>query len=229
MLFPAKLGNFVEIIGCCFVTFKLFLLKISKMKKIIALASLLAFNFGFSQNKFDQKKTEKFQKKINSEYADAKTSPLTEEDLKTFKTLDFYPISGNYFVVAKFEKAENEKVFEMKTSTTRKPKYIKYGTISFTINGTAFKLNVYQDIDLSKKKEFKDYLFLPFSDLTCGKESYIGGRYIDLKIPKGNTIVVDFNQAYNPYCAYNHKYSCPLVPLENDLKIEIKAGVKTFH
>ncbi|WP_316632545.1 DUF1684 domain-containing protein [uncultured Flavobacterium sp.] len=199
------------------------------MKKIIALVLLLAFNFGFSQKKFNQSDAEKFQSKINSEYADAKTSPLMEEDLKNFKTLDFYPISGNYFVVAKFEKAQDEKVFEMKTTGTRTPKYIKYGTLYFTLNNVALKLNVYRSIELSKTKEYKDHLFLPFSDLTSGKESYIGGRYIDLKIPKGNTIAVDFNQAYNPYCAYNHKYSCPLVPLENDLKVEVKAGVKNFH
>ena len=179
--------------------------------------------------KFSQSEAEKFQKQINSEYADAKTSPLIEEDLKTFQTLDFYPINENFFVNAKFEKAKNEKVFEMKTTGTRTPKYIKYGTIFFTLNGTEMQLNVYRNIELSKQKEYKDHLFLPFSDLTCGKESYIGGRYIDLKIPKGDTIAVDFNQAYNPYCAYNHKYSCPLVPLENDLKVEIKAGVKTFH
>ncbi|PAM92915.1 hypothetical protein B4N84_20880 [Flavobacterium sp. IR1] len=199
------------------------------MNKIIILVTVLAFNFGFSQKKFDKSAAENFQKTINSEYADEKTSPLMEEDLKTFKALDFYPINEKYFVNAKFEKAKNEKVFEMKTTGTRTPKYIKYGTLYFTINGVALQLNVYRNIDLSKSEEYKDHLFLPFSDLTSGKESYIGGRYIDLKIPKGNKIVVDFNQAYNPYCAYNHKYSCPLVPLENDLKVEIKAGVKTFH
>jgi uncharacterized protein (DUF1684 family) len=199
------------------------------MKKIIAFVLLLAFNFGFSQKKFNKSDVEKFQKTINAEYADAKTSPLTEEDLKSFKTLDFYPVNGKYFVNAKLVKAKNEKVFEMKTTGTRTPKYIKYGTLYFKIDGVALQLNVYRSIDLSKTKEYKDHLFLPFSDLTSGKESYIGGRYIDLKIPKGETIAVDFNQAYNPYCAYNHKYSCPLVPLENDLKIEIKAGVKTFH
>lgn len=179
--------------------------------------------------KFKSIDAEKFQKQINSEYADVKTSPLMEEDLKSFKTLDFYPINGKYFVNARFEKAENEKVFEMKTTGTRTPKYVKFGTIYFTIDGAEMQLNVYRNIELSKQKKYKDHLFLPFSDLTCGKESYIGGRYIDLKIPKGNTIAIDFNQAYNPYCAYNHKYSCPIVPLENDLKIEIKAGVKTFH
>lgn len=199
------------------------------MKKSVILVLLLAFNFGFCQMKFSQSEAEKFQKQINSEYADAKTSPLMEEDLKTFQTLDFYPINENFFVNAKFEKAKNEKVFEMKTTGARTPKYIKYGTLFFTLNGVEMQLNVYRNIELSKQKEYKDHLFLPFSDLTCGKESYIGGRYIDLKIPKGDTIAVDFNQAYNPYCAYNHKYSCPLVPLENDLKVEIKAGVKTFH
>lgn len=190
---------------------------------------LLTFNFGFCQKKFNRIDAEKFQNKINSEYADAKTSPLMETDLKTFKTLDFYPLSSKYYVNAKFVKAKDEKVFEMKTSTSRKPRYIKYGTVFFSIDGVALKLNVYQDIELSKSDEYKDYLFLPFSDKTCGKESYIGGRYIDLKIPKGNTILIDFNKAYNPYCAYNHKYSCPIVPLENDLNVEIKAGVKTFH
>jgi len=199
------------------------------MKNCIPFLLVLLVNFCFGQNKFNPKEAEKFQKKINSEYADAKTSPLMEADLKTFKTLDFFPVNAKYFVVAKFEKAENEKVFEMKTTGTRTPKYIKYGTLSFTIDGVPLKLNVYRNIELSKTKEYKDHLFLPFSDLTSGKESYIGGRYIDLTVPKGNTIAVDFNQAYNPYCAYNHKYSCPIVPLENDLNVEIKAGVKTFH
>ena len=199
------------------------------MKNSLIVLLLLVFSFGFGQKKFNQTDAEKFQKQINSEYADAKTSPLMDEDLKSFKTLDFYPINSKYFAIAKFVKAENEKVFEMKTTGTRTPKYIKYGTLYFTVDGKALQLNVYRNIDLSKTEEYKDHLFLPFSDLTSGKESYIGGRYIDLKIPKGNTIAVDFNQAYNPYCAYNHKYSCPLVPLENDLKVEIKAGVKTFH
>ena len=107
--------------------------------------------------------------------------------------------------------------------------YIKFGEAHFKIDGKALVLNIYQNIELSKKKEYVDYLFLPFSDLTCGKESYIGGRYIDLKIPTSDTILIDFNTAYNPYCAYNHKYSCPIVPLENDLPVAINAGVKKFH
>ena len=73
-----------------------------------------------------------------------------------------------------------------------------------------------------------DYLFLPFTDLTSGVDTYGGGRYIDQKIPEGNSIIIDFNQSYNPYCAYNPRYSCPIPPPENDLLIEIMAGVKDF-
>lgn len=199
------------------------------MKTIQTLVFLMLLNFGFGQEKFDSAAVEKFQKELNTEYADAKTSPLTAEDLAVFKTLEFYPINEKFFVTAKFVRTESEKPFEMKTSTDRKPLYLKYGEAHFVIDGLDYKLNLYRNIELSKKEEYKDYLFLPFSDLTSGKESYIGGKYIDMKIPKGETIVIDFNTSYNPYCAYNPKYSCPKVPLENDLNIEIKAGVKKFH
>jgi uncharacterized protein (DUF1684 family) len=199
------------------------------MRTILLFVFLVQFNFGFGQEKFDAVSVTKFQKVINSEYADAKTSPLSAEDLAVFKTLDFYPINEKFFVTAKFVRTENEKPFEMKTTGERKPMYVKYGEAYFTLEGKDFKLNIYKNIELSKKEEYKDYLFLPFSDLTCGNESYIGGKYIDIKVPQGETIAIDFNTSYNPYCAYSHKYSCPKVPLENDLNIEIKAGVKKFH
>jgi uncharacterized protein (DUF1684 family) len=199
------------------------------MRTILTLVFLMLLNFGFGQEKFDSASVEKFQKELNSEYSDAKTSPLMAEDLAVFKALDFYPINEKFFVTAKFIRTEDEKPFEMKTSTDRKPLYVKYGEAHFMIDGKSFKLNIYKNIELSKKEEYKDYLFLPFSDLTSGNESYIGGKYIDMKTPKGETIIIDFNTSYNPYCAYNPKYSCPKVPLENDLNIEIKAGVKKFH
>ena len=199
------------------------------MRILLIFVVLAQWQFGFAQDKFDAAVVTKFQNELNSEYADAKTSPLTAEDLATFKSLDFYPASEKYFVVAKFVRTKKEKPFEMKTSTDRKPLYVKYGEVIFTLDGSNFILNVYKNIVLSKQEKYKDHLFLPFSDLTCGNESYIGGKYIDLKIPKGKTISIDFNTSYNPYCAYNHNYSCPIVPLENDLNIEIKAGVKKFH
>ena len=199
------------------------------MRTILLFVFLVQLNFGYGQVKFDAASVTKFQEVINSEYADAKTSPLSAEDLAVFKALDFYSINEEFFVVAKFVRTENEKPFEMKTTGERKPMYVKYGEAYFVLEGKDFKLNIYKNIELSKKEEYKDYLFLPFSDLTSGKESYIGGKYIDMKTPKGETMVIDFNTSYNPYCAYNHNYSCPKVPLENDLNIEIKAGVKKFH
>lgn len=199
------------------------------MRMLFALVFLVQFNLGFGQEKFDVSAVAKFQKDLNTEYADVKTSPLTTEDLAVFKTLDFYPANEQFFVIAKFVRTKKEKPFEMKTSTDRKPLYVKYGEVLFMIDGKELKLNVYKNIELSKKPGYKDYLFLPFSDLTSGNESYVGGKYIDLRIPKDDTIVIDFNTSYNPYCAYNHKYSCPKVPLENDLNIEIKAGVKKNH
>ena len=214
---------------CVLGTFKLFLLEIKHMRTLFTLFILVQLNLGFGQQKFDLSAVSKFQKELNAEYATAKTSPLTLEDLAEFKTLDFYPASETFFVVAKLVRTQKEKPFEMETSTDRKPLYVKYGELYFEINGQDFKLNVYENIELSKKKDYKDYLFLPFSDLTSGKESYIGGKYIDVRIPKGDTIMIDFNTSYNPYCAYNSKYSCPKVPLENDLEIEIKAGVKKYH
>ncbi|WNM18252.1 DUF1684 domain-containing protein [Flavobacterium capsici] len=198
------------------------------MKKFLFLLLFLNVSISFSQENKPETSKE-FQDKLNKEYADAKESPLMKEDLADFKGLDFFPIDAAYIVSAKFVKSKNEKVFQMKTSTSRLPEYKKYGELHFTLNGKELKLNVYQNMDLIQREGYEDYLFLPFSDLTNGKESYIGGRYIDMRIQKGKTWTIDFNKAYNPYCAYNHKYSCPKVPLENDLPIEVKAGVKKFH
>jgi len=171
----------------------------------------------------------KVQATLNDEFANAKESPLDSIDFVNFKGLDFFPIDKKYRVVAKFVKNEHPVVFEIPTTTTRKPKYIKYGDVYFKLNGQKCHLEVYQNQANLKNEKYKDYLFLPFNDYTNGFTSYGGGRYIDLHIPKNtNQIVIDFNKAYNPYCAYSHRWSCPLIPSANNLKIEIKAGVKKF-
>lgn len=199
------------------------------MRILLNSVFLLFVSIASSQEKFDRLSAEAFQDNLNKEFAEADKSPLTEEDRNHFKSLEFFPIDGKFAVVATFVRSKGERSFEMKTTTDRTPMYVKYGELHFKLDGKDLKLDVFQNLDLIKRKGFKDHLFLPFSDLTSGNESYIGGRYIDLKIPKGKTVLVDFNQAYNPYCAYNPKYSCPIVPLQNDLMVEIKAGVKKFH
>lgn len=196
------------------------------MKKI-----LLLFLFSqavFSQQKFEQDSVIQFQKRMNEHYADSAKSPLKKKDLAAFKALEFFPVSEKYFVRATFKRTQKEKPFEMKTTTSRKPLYVKYGELHFEIEGIPCRLSVYQNVEFSKKPDYKNSLFLPFTDYTSGVESYGGGRYIDIQIQEGASWRIDFNQAYNPYCAYNEKYSCPIVPEENDLKTEIKAGVKSF-
>jgi uncharacterized protein (DUF1684 family) len=181
-----------------------------------------------AQNKRPIQGETEFQKEINAEYKDATTSPLKDKDRKGFEGLDFFKFDSIYIVKASFKRTPNETSFKMKTTTERLPEYVKYGELTFSLRGETFFLNIYQNQSLKEKDGFEDYLFLPFLDETNGVESYGGGRYIDARIPESNTVIIDFNKAYNPYCAYNDKYSCPLVPRENYLKTKIEAGVKVF-
>ncbi len=201
------------------------------VKKYILIIFVLTFSILQSQNKEEAIKKDvlKFQKKMNTEFKDKQHSPLTEEDIKTFESLEFYPIDTNYSVVAKLKKIENSVPFKMQTTTDRLPIYSIYAKVTFLINGTKYELNLYQSESILLSDSKDKYLFLPFTDLTNGNGSYEGGRYIDMEIPKGDTIIIDFNKSYNPYCAYNGKYSCPIPPQENHLNIEIKAGVKNYN
>lgn len=200
------------------------------MRKKILL--LLFISFSISVSAQDSlvllKKSKEYQENLNKEFSDKETSPLKPKDLRKFEALDFFKLNSNYIIQAKFKRTPYETPFAMPTTTDRKAIYIKYGEVSFNLNNENITLNVYQNQRLMSDPEYKDHLFIPFTDLTNGEETYAGGRYLDLIIPKGPTILLDFNQAYNPYCAYNGRYSCPIPPVENDLQIAIKAGVKNF-
>ncbi|MGB3605832.1 DUF1684 domain-containing protein [Psychroserpens sp.] len=197
------------------------------MKSIVLLFLIMSL-LSCAQDKRPVVGDTEFQKEINAEYKDATTSPLKDKDLKNFKGLEFFKFDSTYVIKASFKRTPDETVFKMKTTTDRLPDYVKFGELSFELKGRVHQLNVYQNQGLIKDSEYEDYLFLPFLDLTNGEESYGGGRYIDLTVPDGNTLIVDFNSAYNPYCAYNEKYSCPIVPRENYLDVKIRAGVKAF-
>jgi uncharacterized protein len=198
--------------------------------RTFALVLLLATPFFlFAQN--DSKKAfddiKAFQEELNKEYKDPKKSPLEPKALRRFKKHDFFPVDLKYRVVAQLVVTENTPFFSMKTTTDRLPNYRRYGFIQFTLDGKDFQLPIYQSQDLMRVKTYEDYLFLPFTDLTNGTESYSGGRYLEVRIPKeGTEVMIDFNKAYNPYCVYNDRYSCPIVPAENNLPVEIRAGVR---
>jgi uncharacterized protein len=170
-----------------------------------------------------------FQRKINAEFKDASKSPLKNKDRKNFSGLDFFDFDSAFVVTATLKRTPDSEWFKMKTTTSRVSNERVYGVVSFEIKGESYELNVYQGDDLLNKKGFEDYLFLPFLDDTNGDTTYGGGRYIDLRIPEGDTIVIDFNKTYNPSCVYNEKYSCPIVPRVNYISTEVKAGVKAFE
>ena len=198
------------------------------MKKVIAIFCVLIVYVSCSEGKKEAKGETEFQRELNAYYKDASSSPLKKKDLKTFTGLDFFPVNDKFKVTANLKFTPDSKPFKMPTSTTRTPIYKCYGIATFNLDGKDYSLEIYQNQELEPDPESDDYLFLPFTDQTNGFASYGGGRYIDLKIPTGNTIEIDFNSAYNPYCAYNDKYSCPIPPRVNFLPVEINAGVKAF-
>ena len=196
------------------------------MKKLSFLFLILSLFLNAQTEKENIASIKKFQKELNSEYLNPKESPLRGDNLKNFKQHPFFPINLKYRVIAKFVKTENPVPFELPTSSGKFKQYQEYGKATFELDGKSFTLTLYQSLDLMKMEKYKDHLFLPFRDETNEKETYGGGKYMDLKIPSGNEIVLDFNQSYQPFCAYNaFDYNCPIVPVENKLPIRIEAGV----
>ncbi len=169
---------------------------------------------------------QKFQQELNAEYKSPKKTPLRGDHFTSFKEHPFFPINLKYRVSAKLTKTENPEPFELPTSSGKTKTYQEYGKASFVLDGKELTLTLYQSLALSKQEGYEDYLFLPFRDATNEIETYGGGKYMDLKIPTGNTIILDFNKSYHPLCAYNaFDYSCPIVPRENFLPVRIEAGV----
>ncbi|MEX0844771.1 MAG: DUF1684 domain-containing protein [Balneolaceae bacterium] len=194
---------------------------------------LLAFGFmltGYSQATDSVKinEIEAYRDSLNTEFQNPENSPLISEDFENFTGLDFFPIDLAYYLKAKFVRTPDQEPFKMATTTAEYKVYEKYGEVHFELHDEEIVLNVYQSHALRETEKYRDYLFLPFKDTTNGSETYGGGRYLELWIPDGDSITVDFNKAYNPYCVYNLKYSCPLVPKANWMNVPVYAGVKDF-
>lgn len=154
-------------------------------------------------------------------------SPLDKNGVKALK---FYAPDERFRVPATFIRMSDAEPFEMATYSGITKPYVKFGELRFEIDGKPYQLAVYQSITLRHLPQYRDYLFIPFKDWTNGEETYGGGRYMDITISdlREGTMLLDFNKAYNPYCAYSDGYNCPVPPLENHLEVAIKAGEKNF-
>ena len=192
------------------------------MRIFLILTSFLLTSFSFAQKSYTDS-IEIFLKKYVKEH-----EVVSGKD-KEF--MSFFPVNEKYRMTCRFERTMNSPWFRMESSGPIKKNYRVYGIIHFTINDTAVTLNIYQSQDLMTTKEYKDHLFIPFTDATSGEETYESGRYIDLEIKDitNENVLIDFNKAYNPYCAYvSGKYNCPIPPAENRLIVAIRAGEKSF-
>ncbi|GAB2495903.1 DUF1684 domain-containing protein [Algoriphagus taiwanensis] len=167
-----------------------------------------------------------YQHELNLSFADPETSPLPLEKINGFEGLPFFPIDENYRIVAKLEILPASDPFRMRTSDRSMREYDRYALAHFEWEGKKYSLTIYQNTANKFEPGEEKSLFLPFTDRSNWNETYGGGRYLDLEVPEGEYLVIDFNKAYNPYCAYSDRYSCPIPPKENDLGFEVLAGVK---
>ena len=153
-------------------------------------------------------------------FAQDHRSPLTHEQKHTFQGLNYFP--ENPDLRFEVEVAENieKQVFQMQTSTGDFQSFQRFGKFSFEVNAQSAELTLYVN---------EHGYFLPFADSLAGSETYPAGRYLDPERLQNGKFLVDFNLAYNPYCAYNEMFSCPLPPAENRLKVPIRAGEKIFE
>ncbi|MEP0545658.1 MAG: DUF1684 domain-containing protein [Rhodothermales bacterium] len=165
---------------------------------------------------------------IRTAFLDPETPPLQPDEIAAFSGLDYYDVDPAYRVTARFERVEGDEPVAMNTSGGDIRDYRRFGTLHFEIGGAPLTLAAYQSVVPPEDPAYTNYLAIPFRDATSGGATYAAGRYLDLTIPEGDEVVLDFNEAYAPYCAYSPRYSCILPPPENRLTVAVEAGVKKY-
>jgi uncharacterized protein (DUF1684 family) len=148
--------------------------------------------------------------------------PIPEDKRDVLLPLRYYPPDQGYSVAAALRLGQERPVVLMPTSTGTIRRYQRVGVLEFTFKGENLSLGAFVE---EGAREI-DGLFVPFVDATSGKETYPAGRYLDIPPTTTGFYEIDFNKAYNPYCAYNATYECPYPPASNRLKVEIRAGEK---
>lgn len=164
---------------------------------------------------------EVFRHRKDNFFRDDANSPLTPDQKRHFAGLHYYPENPSLKLWVRVEAEADAGFIEIDTSTGQRQRYERAGSVKFDLSGQAIVLHLYSHGDPHR-------LFLPFRDATSGKETYAAGRYLDLELEADGTVLLDFNYAYNPYCAYNELWTCPLTPVENTLPVPIEAGETTY-
>jgi uncharacterized protein (DUF1684 family) len=160
----------------------------------------------------------------DGEFRTAENSPIPTTKRKDFDGLEYFPPLKAYVVEASLDPKTGTDTIILQTTKGTDRKLLQAGTLSFTILKQKQQLSAFRYLDDQANR-----LFIPFKDLSSGKTTYAGGRYLETIIQPGKPIVLDFNRCYNPYCVYNEEFVCPIPPLENKLRIEVLAGEMKYE
>lgn len=200
---------------------------ICSMKMIFTVLFATVFTAqGICQENTGLEAYQSFWNKVDTEYKDPEHSPLKPADIAGFDSIARFDFDQKYRVMAHWKETKREKPIKFKTSSTKVKTYQKVADLVFVLDGDTLSLSAFQNLELMRNPMYKDYVFVPFTDDSNGFETYGGGRYLDFDRPQSDSLIVDFNHTYNPYCAYSDGYSCPIPPKENNLKVSILAGAK---
>lgn len=164
-----------------------------------------------------------FRQSKDKQFRSGEDSPIEEKE--QFNGLAYYYPNPRFRVEAKLEMLSDSLLTDIERNNGRIDQFLKIARATFKLQGKEHTVLLLG----KKKQEEQNYLFLPFTDLTSGKTTYGGGRYIDIELTDENKVIIDFNLAYNPFCVYNYRYSCPIPPKENFIDTEIKAGEKMYQ
>lgn len=196
----------------------------------IVLTAVVTIYYSFSGNETSEAyvaSIQKMREEKDNTMRSTSDSPFANDSLHTFEGLKYYPVDAAYRIQATLTPIENKKAISLPTSDEKQKSYLEYAYAEFEMQGQRNKLLILEIMDMGP---YRGTLFLAFADKTSAVETYGAGRYLDIKkVPGSTSIILDFNEAYNPYCAYNDNYSCPFPPPENILNIRIEAGEKTYR
>ncbi|MBS9524960.1 DUF1684 domain-containing protein [Litoribacter ruber] len=194
---------------------------------VVAVVLLAAVFYALSGGETPEQYQSKIEKERERQFKYLKynaDSPLTTEQKNELIELDYYPIDQKYRVKGRMVPVENRKMLEIPLTDGNVEKYIKHSYVEFELDGKPQRLLLLQSPREPDLRKF----FLAFADDTSAEETYGGGRYLDVKQEGQHTVLMDFNLAYNPYCAYNPEYACPIPPKENLLEVPVRAGEKNY-